>query len=84
MFIAHAVLDNICNIKEATACNLNGKGDKKKKIYFDFGLSSRFVAHLRSLCVHVHISLVLDLASEDLRPGFETSLQPHSQDSFNL
>lgn len=41
-----------------------------KNIYFDFGLSSRFVAHLRSLCVHVYVSFVLDLASEHLRPGF--------------
>lgn len=42
----------------------------KKNMYFDFGLSSRFVAHLRSLCVHVHISLVLYLATKHLCPGF--------------
>lgn len=39
-------------------------------MYFDFGLSSRFVAHLWSLCVHVYISFVLYLATEHLRPGF--------------
>lgn len=53
-------------------------------MYLDFRLSSRFVAHLWSLCVHVHIRFVLYLATEHLGPGFEASLQPHSQYTFNL
>lgn len=53
-------------------------------VYLDFGLSSRFVAHLWSLCVHVYICFVLYLATENLGPGFEASLQPHPQDTFNL
>lgn len=52
--------------------------------HLDLGLASWFVAHLWSFCVHVHISLVFYLASEHLCPGFEASLQTHSQDAFNL
>lgn len=52
--------------------------------YLDLGLSARLVADLRSLCVHVHISLVLHLTPENLGPGPEPSLQTHPEDPFNL
>lgn len=42
--------------------------------YLYLGLASRFVAHLWSLCVHVHISFVLYLPTEHLRPGLKASL----------
>ncbi len=48
------------------------------------GFSSGFVTELRSLGVHVNISLVLHLTPENLRPGFESGLQTHSEDAFDL
>lgn len=42
--------------------------------HLDFGFSSRFVAHLWSLCIHVHIRFVLYLATEHLGPGFQAGL----------
>lgn len=52
--------------------------------HLDFGLPSWFVADLWSLCVHVHISFVFYLATEDLSPSLKTSLKTHSQDTLNL
>lgn len=52
--------------------------------YLDLRFASRFVAHLWSLCVHVHISFVLYLTTKHLGPGLEASLQTHSKDAFNL
>lgn len=52
--------------------------------YLDLWFSSRLVAELRSLCVHVHVGLVLHLSPQSLGPGPESSLQTHSQDPLNL
>ncbi len=39
---------------------------------------------LRSLGVHVYISLVFHLSPENLRPGFESGLQTHPEDALDL
>lgn len=54
------------------------------KSCLNFRFSSGLVTDLRRLGVHVHISLVLHLSPENLRPGFETRLQSHSEDALDL
>lgn len=56
----------------------------KRNVNLDFGLSSRFVADLWSFSVHVHVSFVFYLSTKHLGPRFEASLEPHSEDTFDL
>ncbi len=62
---------------------INADGLKTRSC-LDLGFSSGLVTDLRSLGVHVYISLVLHLSPENLRPGFESGLQTHPEDALDL